>query len=170
MATVYEGIGSLYGKKYSEDLRKRVIAEARKADKGTKRNSNTISRLMNTLHAEGKAGEKQILHYQRKEKNWKPEPESTVMQKTSGKAGWYFFGLSLHGAYHSVLLAVDKTAPDDPHLFWADQYGLSDVTGKLIEKMKSFEPNYGFTNGYIWQLIPPSNIKVETEETINVPR
>lgn len=165
MVAVYEGLGSLYGDDYSDDLKQRVYSEARKVKKETGKNTNTINRLMDTVQKDGKAGEKVKLQYKYKQ-NWEPEPEATVLGMTSKTAGWYFFGFSLHDAYHSVILAVDKTDVEDIKLYWADQNasGLQDVTGQLKEQMLSFEPSYGYHHCYIWPLIPPSGTKVEEGE------
>jgi hypothetical protein len=82
----------------------------------------------------------------------------------SSVAGWYFFGFSLHAAYHSVILAVDKTDLANPRIYWMDQFsrGFSDdVSGKLPQKMKSFEPSYGFSPTKLWQMMPAADTLIE---------
>ncbi|MGZ8789068.1 MAG: eCIS core domain-containing protein [Thermoanaerobaculia bacterium] len=164
MTAVYKGLKGIYSPESSKSVTKEVQSGAREVMKRTGQDTNTMDRIIRVLESRGKAGAGVTLTYSSKTKTWTPDPETAVLGLTSGIAGWYFFAVSLHGAYHSVLLAVDKVDLATPKIYWLDQFSRGfkdDVTGKLIGKMKKFEPSYGFSPTTIHQLIPAADTLIE---------
>lgn len=168
MVAVYKGLKGIYSKESSTSITKEVQAGAREEMKRTKHDTNTMDRIISVLQSRGKTGASVTLTYSSKTKRWTPEPETAVLSLTGDIAGWYFFALSLHGAYHSVLLGVDKTDLAAPKIYWLDQFAQGfdqDVTTneKLIAKMteKWFTPQYGFAPTTIHQLIPAAGTLIE---------
>jgi hypothetical protein len=165
MSAVYKGLEGLYSEDVSESVSTQVSRDAGAVMKKTGRDTNHMDRIMETVRSRGKAGPEIKLTYSARTKTWDPDPQATVLSMThTTVSGWYFFGLSLHAAYHSVILAVDKTDPGNPQLYWMDQFskGFTDnVTGKLPKKMKSFEPSYGFSPSKLWQIIPAADTLIE---------
>jgi hypothetical protein len=161
MTAVYKGMEALFSKEVSKSISTQVTRDAKAVMKRTGRDTNHMDRIMETVRSRGKAGPMIELNYNKKNKNWEPDPEKTILGKTHPTvAGWYFFGLSLHGAFHSVILAVDKTDPSNPQIYWMDQFSrgfANNVTGKLPEEMESFEPSYGFAPSKIWQIMPAAD-------------
>lgn len=167
MHAFYRGLGALYGKSFSKDLGKQVRKEARAYERRTRINTNSVTRIMETLKSKGKAGPKVVMKYQRRAKTWAPDPETTVLGMTHATvAGWYFFGFSIHGAYHSVILVVDKTEIASPKIYWMDQHEkgfTKNVTGRLVAEMKSWKPSYGFSDTKLWQMIPDADTLVRLD-------
>jgi hypothetical protein len=165
MAAVYKGLEGLYSEDVSESVSTQVTRDARAVMKKTGADTNHMDRIMETVRSRGKAGPEIKLTYSARTKMWDPDPQATVLSMTHPTiSGWYFFGLSLHAAYHSVILAVDKTDPGNPQIYWMDQFskGFTDnVTGKLPKKMKSFEPSYGFAASRLSQIIPAADTLIE---------
>ena len=167
MHAFYRGLGALYGKPFSKALGKQVRKEARAYERRTRIDTNSVTRIMETLKSKGKAGPKVVMRYQRRAKTWAPDPETTILGMTHATvAGWYFFGFSIHGAYHSVILAVDKTDIASPKIYWMDQHEkgfTKNVTGRLVAEMKSWKPSYGFANTKLWQMIPDADTLVRLD-------
>ena len=161
MAAVYHGFEALFSERISRSIQDQVGRESREVMRRTGRNTNHMNRVMETVRARGMAGPETRLVHQRAADTWQPDPESTVLGMTRpGVAGWYFFGLSLHAAYHSVILAVDRTDPETPRIYWMDQFtkGFTrDVTGSLMNQMRRFKPSYGFAPSRMWQIIPAAD-------------
>lgn len=161
MTAVYRGLEGLFSKGASQSIESQVVRESREVMRETGRDTNHMDRIMETVRARGMAGPATQLVYRAASDTWQPDPESTVLGMTHPNvAGWYFFGLSLHAAFHSVILAADKTDPASPHLYWMDQYSrgfTNDVTGTLMDEMRRFRPSYGFSPSRLWQIIPAAN-------------
>ncbi|HEX6940370.1 MAG TPA: DUF4157 domain-containing protein [Longimicrobiales bacterium] len=161
MQAVYHGFEGIFSEGVSESIQEQVSRESREVMRRTRRDTNHMDRIMEAVRARGLAGREVRLVYQRASDTWLPDPETTVLGMTHPDvAGWYFFGFSIHGAYHSVILAVDKTDPDNPRIYWMDQHSrgfTNDVTGRLMDEMRSFEPPYGFPPTRLWQLIPAAD-------------
>ena len=158
MAAVYHGLEGLFSEGVSQSIQDQVGRESREVMRRTGRNTNHMDRIMETVRARGMAGPETRLVHQAASNTWQPDPEATVLGMTHPNiAGWYYFGLSLHAAYHSVILAVDKTDPANPRIYWMDQHSrgfTNDVTGTLMDEMRSFHPDYGFSSSRLWQIIP----------------
>ncbi len=163
MTAVYRGLEGLFSEGGSRSIASQAVRESREVMRRTGRDTNHMDRIMETVRARGMAGPETQLVYQAASNTWRPDPEATVLGMTHPNiAGWYFFGLSLHAAYHSVILAVDKTDPASPRLYWMDQSSrgfTNDVTGTLMDKMRHprFTPSYGFSPSRLWQIIPAAD-------------
>jgi uncharacterized protein DUF4157 len=125
----------------------------------------TLSRFMNKLEKQGFAGPPTISKFEHKTKKWKPDPQEHILKLSkTEEPGWYFFAVNMH-SFHTGILAVDRTDVAAPKIFWLDQFagvrrektGFNrEITGKIGEVFRSFEPHFGFADSTIWQiLIPP---------------
>jgi len=164
MTAVYKGLEGLYGEDVSKSIRAEVSRESRAVMERTGRDTNNMDRIVQTVRERGKAGPEIRLRYDRRGDTWVPDPEQTILDATDSVAGWYFFGLSLHGAYHSVVLAVDKSTPSAPKIYWMDQFSKgfeNEVTGSLTDAMKRFRPPYGYAPSKVWQLLPAADTLIE---------
>jgi hypothetical protein len=168
MGAVYKGMEAIYSPKVSSDIQAQVRKDSREILKKTKKDTNNVDRIMETLREHSLAGEKVPVKYNLTRKVWDPTVEKTVLDMVSPDyPGWYFFGLSVSGGWHSVILAVDNSE-GSPKIYWMDQYSkgfTNEVTGKLDQKMKEswLEPYYGFTNSIVWPLIPTADAVVEVK-------
>ena len=45
-----------------------------------------------------------------------------LVAQSRGQTGFFVYGLSLMDGYHSITLTLDATDPDDPHVYWSDQW------------------------------------------------
>ena len=166
MGAVYKGAEALYSPKASADIKAQVIADSNKILKETKRDTNDVDRIMETLRQHSIASERVPVRYSSHHKAWEPSVEKTMLNMVSPDyPGWYFFGLSVSGGYHSVILAVDNSE-GQPRIYWMDQFSkgfTNEVTGKLDKEMKVswLEPSYGFTDSTVWPLIPTDGAVVE---------
>jgi hypothetical protein len=167
MTAVYKGLEALYTPSISAETEKKVQSDARKILKKTKEDTNNVDRIMETLRANSLAGTATVCKYSQKLKAWVPDVEKTVLSMVSPIfLGWYFFGLSVSGAYHSVILAVDNSEGGTPQVYWMDQYSkgfTNNVTGKVLAALKVdwLHPHYGFADTTIWPLIPKPEAAVE---------
>ncbi len=145
MNAVYEGFEALFSEGVSRSIQRQVGRESEEVLRRTGRNTNHMNRIMETVRARGSAGPEMQLVYRRRRDTWEPDPEATVLGMIDPTVpGWYFFGLSLDAAYHSVILAVDNTDAAGPRIYWMDQHsrGFDDeVTGVLMEKMRLYTPS-----------------------------
>lgn len=163
MTAVYWGLQGLFGEEFGRSVRDEVVRESREVQRRTGRDTNNMDRIMRTVRERGLAGPETEIHYRAASDSWEPDPETTVLGMTDSTAGWYFFGFSIHGAYHSVILAVDKTEPATPHIYWMDQFSTgftNEVTGSLTDEMRGFRPGYGFAVTRLWQIYPPSGLLI----------
>lgn len=165
MTAVYKGLKSLYGEEAQESIFDQVVADAKKVMKATKVDTNHMDRIMETVRSRGKAGPMHTFTFGHASQSWTPDPEATLLGMTHPTIpGFYFFGFSVHGAYHSVILAVDKSDPNAPKIYWMDQFTkgfTKDVTGKLQAEMKNWKPSYGFAVSKVWQMLPASDTIID---------
>ncbi len=156
MDAVYLGIGSLFSEQAEASVEDHVNTVFGAA-------ANMIG-IMETLRTRGRAGPPARLTYNGATDRWTPDPETTILGMTSPSfRGWYFFGLSLHRAYHSVTLVVDKMDPSNPRIYWVDQFEsgfTNEVTGHLQEELHRFEPPYGYRYSQLWKMLPPREMLV----------
>ena len=160
MTSMYKGFEVLQSPAFSKELRKEVYRDSKKIQDKTGVDTNSVDRVMRTMRSQGRAGDEMVMQYKRREKKWEPDPETELLSKVSTDfPGWYFFGLSVSGAYHTVTLVVDTTG-GTPVVWWMDQFTrgfTKNVTGKLSEKMQEdwLKPSYGFATTRIWPILPP---------------
>ncbi|HLL64837.1 MAG TPA: DUF4157 domain-containing protein [Micromonosporaceae bacterium] len=158
MTAVYKGLEALYTPQTSTEIRTTVQADAARILAQTRRDTNHVDRIMETVRARGLAGPVNPVRYDRRQGAWVPTVERTVLNLVRADyPGWYFFGLSVSGAYHSVIVAVDNSSGGAPQVYWLDQYSkgfTKNVTGKLDATMKTYEPSYGYTDSKVWALLP----------------
>jgi len=167
MTAVYKGIEALYSKDESAAIKTEVQRESAKVLKRTKVDTNSMDRIVETLRSHAMAGPEIDLKFDARADRWTPGLESTVLSKVnSDHPGWYFFGLSVSGAYHSVILAVDNAEGGAPKIYWMDQYakGFSkNVTGRLDAELKDWKPSYGYATTKVWPLLPTEKNALEVE-------
>jgi hypothetical protein len=163
MSAVYWGLQGLFGRELSRSISDQVTEDSQRVMRRTGRDTNHMNRIMRTVRGRGLAGPETLIHYHRASDSWVPDPTATVLGMTQATAGWYFFGFSIHGAYHSVILAVDKTDPASPRIYWMDQHSTgftNEVTHSLTDEMRDFVPGYGFAVTRLWQIFPPSGLLI----------
>jgi hypothetical protein len=133
MLAVYNGaISALYGSEYAKGLLKDVQKQARKIERDknlSEGSANDIDLVFETLRRDGKADAPWVFRF--KQKTWicesPPEQagrnvEDAIAHSVLGEpAGWYFFGVSVSGATHSVVFAVHHLKPGK-EIFWLDQF------------------------------------------------
>jgi hypothetical protein len=190
MTAVYEGgLAGLYTPSESTAVKNEVYAiaeqkgevlvqKARKSGITNKKElerirgiPNDVDLIMETLRRSGKAGEKVVVRFRFNEKTkkatWVPSVEKTVLEMIKPEfPGWYFFGLSLSGGYHSVILAVDNSDGRTAQIYWMDQYSrgfTKNVTGGLEKEMADWKPDYGLTDSTLWPLLPTPETVIEVE-------
>ena len=178
MTAVYKGVEALYTQAESSKIEESVlktagergdklVAAAKKRGvtdkerlKSIRESPNCVDLIMETMTKLGKAGEAVTVKYDTRKEKWKPSPESVVLGMIKPDfQGWYFFGMSLSGGYHSVILAVDNSQGGEPQIYWMDQYSKgfkNNVTKTLQKEMKDFKPSYGYSDTRIWPLLPPN--------------
>jgi hypothetical protein len=161
MNAVYEGLEVLYG--LGDDFRREVYKASRAMEKKqglSEGAANSVDLIMETLQKKGLAGEE--MQFWHKKGKWEPSVEKAILDKVpSNVPGWYFFGMSASGGYHSVMLAVDNT-DQPPKIYWMDQFseGCSarsssyvtdhpEVTNKLDEAIS----NIGNATTTVWPLL-----------------
>lgn len=163
MTAVYWGLQGLFGQELSSSVQDQVTRDSRAVRRRTGRDTNHMDRIMRTVRERGLAGPETLIRYRSASDSWEPDPQATVLGMTRNTAGWYFFGFSIHGAYHSVILAVDKTDLAAPRLYWMDQFSTgftNEVTNALPAEMRRFHPSYGFAVTRLWQIFPPSGLLI----------
>ena len=160
MEAAQEGLAALHDPATAAAIRTEV---ERKAEAGLKRkkpvNLDQFITVMDTAHADKVAGPKQRARWSQGKKTWTPTLESLVRSRVSSKVpGFYFFGLALAEAYHSVLIGVSTW--DQPRTLWCDQSGCRVVPGTLDAFARSQAESYGIGYGdwdtYVWQVLPPA--------------
>ena len=121
MNAVYEGLEVLFG--LGDDFRREVYNKSRVIEKkhGWEDGAaNSVDLIMETLQKKGLAGEG--MQFRQKKGKWEPSVEQAILNKVPQNVpGWYFFGMSASGGYHSVMLAVDNT-DQPPKIYWMDQF------------------------------------------------
>lgn len=84
---------------------------------------------MEMLHAQGRAGDPWKFRF--KNKRWQCETPPAFAGKSIEEAilesvrtspfGWYFYGASISGAYHSLVIGVDHRV-SERKVYWLDQF------------------------------------------------
>jgi hypothetical protein len=163
MVRAYEGLGALFSEAESEAIQKKVAKKAAREKKRSGRNIDHFITVMNTVSAEKMAGPRMRARWRRKGRRWEPTLEQLVRPRVSGKVpGYYFFGLALAEAFHSVIVGV-STWQERPLTVWCDQYGCAPVAGTLDEHalaaLEHWESagaiSYTDWDTYLWQILPP---------------
>jgi hypothetical protein len=129
------------------------------------KNTITLSRFMGKLVKIGRASPPTRLKFQPRTKTWNPDPQDHILKLSqTDEPGWFFFAVNMH-SYHTGILAVDRTTPQAPKIFWLDQYGKKgfnrEITGKIERVFEEFRPSFR-ADTQIWQiLIPPTDTEDE---------
>ena len=172
MTAVYNGaITALYGESFAKNLWKAVYRKSRKLEKAKKKPEgtyNSVDLIMEMLQGHGLAGDPWKFRYKNKklqcespnEYVGKGVEEAITESLRNSQAGWYFFGASVSGGYHSVVLGVRQQG-NGQKIYWLDQYskGLqrrrgnyatarTEVTGKLDQTLMKV----GTNRTKLWQL------------------
>jgi uncharacterized protein DUF4157 len=164
MGAAYAGLATLSSSAQSDEVKRKV---AEKAEAGLKRrrpvNLDQFITVMDTASADKIAGPKQRAAWNRRRRRWTPTLETIVRSRVNSKVpGFYFFGLALAEAYHSVMIGVSTW--DDPRTLWCDQHGCTVVTGSLDDFARAKLENYSITyrdwDSYVWQVQPPAAASV----------
>jgi hypothetical protein len=161
MGAAYAGLATLTSPEQSAAVEAKV---AEKAEKGRKRKHKVdldqFITVMDTANADKIAGPKQRAAWSRKHKRWTPTLESIVRARVNASVpGFYFFGLALAEAYHSVLIGV-STWETPARTLWCDQNGCREVRTTLDAFARAKAEGYGISYGdwdtYLWQVLPPA--------------
>jgi hypothetical protein len=167
MGAAYAGLGALTSPEQSTKVEQEV---GRKAEASAKRNGPDLDQfitVMNTANVQKLAGPKQTAKWSRKRKVWTPSLEDVVRARVNKRVpGFYFFGLALAEAFHSVLIGVSTW--DAPRTMWCDQNGCTVVNGaldnfargKLADYVDVGLLKYEDWDSYIWQVVPPAAASV----------
>ena len=93
---------------------------------------SAVHKTMNSLRRTGHATEPRIIEFidelgQKTIGVKRPEELSesvsaVMMEMTGNDMGWSVFGLSIMDGYHSVTLTLDHNDPDNPRIYWSDQW------------------------------------------------
>jgi hypothetical protein len=161
MGAAYAGLGALTSPEQSAEVQRQV---AEKAKKGLKRKHpvdlDQFITIMDTASADKIAGPKQRAAWSKKRKAWTPTLESIVRARVNASVpGFYFFGLALAEAYHSVLIGV-STWETPARMLWCDQHGCQQIKGTLDAfargEAEGYQIGYGDWDTYLWQVLPPA--------------
>jgi hypothetical protein len=160
MKRAYEGLGALHSPEKAAEIQKTVEAKAERTMKRTGVDIDHFITVMDTVNAAKMAGPKNRARWSKSRKTWTPTLESTIRPKIHPTApAFYFFGLALAEAYHSVIVGV-STWGDSPKTLWCDQSGCREVAGSLDDyaraEAESYEIGYSDWDTYIWQIVPPA--------------
>jgi hypothetical protein len=169
MGAAYAGLGTLTSPEAAAEVKRQV---EEKAEAGLKRkrpvNLDQFITVMESANAEKIAGPKQRARWNKRQRTWTPTLESLVRSKVHARIpGFYFFGLALAEAFHSVLIGV-STWGEAPRTMWCDQSGCKEVTGRLDDfaraKAEAWKISYGDWDSYVWQVLPPAEAGLLTAE------
>jgi hypothetical protein len=163
MKAVYRAVGALYGEEYdfAGPFHKSFMREAYREEDSKhlpRGRLNSVDRVFEALSAEGITAQRQDFRPTRN--GWKEAgtftaslEQSLVDEVSTLPDGSHFFGMAVSGAYHSVVLRVEKQSTST-RIFWMDQFsnGSSscrpnslvknpDVTGTLDREIRSFGSN-----------------------------
>jgi hypothetical protein len=160
MVRAYEGLGALHSPEKAADLQKVVETQARRTMKRTKVDTNHFITVMNAANAAKMAGPRNRARWRKSKKTWTPTLDSIIGSRISSKVpAFYFFGLALAEAYHSVIVGV-STWGDARETLWCDQSGCEKVAGSLDDfaraKAEGYAISYPDWDTYIWQIVPPA--------------
>lgn len=140
--------------------------------------ANTVHDTMRKFQESGRAGPLCINHF--KDANGRMttgirRPETLMenlleimLELSENKIGWIVFGLSIMDGYHSVTLTLDNNNPEEPHIYWSDQWksrkgwkefsreGLDEEVTRLTKKWwdKMDPQKKPRTQVTLWRLLP----------------
>jgi hypothetical protein len=169
MGAAYAGLGALTSPEAAAEVKRQV---EEKAEAGMKRkrpvNLDQFITVMDSANAEKIAGPKQRARWSKRTRTWTPTLETLVRSKVHARIpGFYFFGLALAEAFHSVMIGV-STWGEAPRTLWCDQYGCTEVEGRLDDfaraKAEAWKIGYGDWDSYVWQVLPPAEAGLLTAE------
>jgi hypothetical protein len=168
MVRAYEGLGALLSPGKSAEIQKDVETKAEETMKRRRVNIDHFITVMDTVNAAKLAGPKQRARWSKSGRKWTPTLESLIRPKIHSSApAFYFFGLALAEAYHSVIVGV-STWGDAPKTLWCDQSGCVEVTGKLDDfargQAEGYEIGYSDWDTYVWQIVPPAEASLLAQE------
>jgi Domain of unknown function (DUF4157) len=161
MGAAYAGLGALTSPEQSAAVERQVAEQAKK---GLKRKHpvdlDQFITIMDTASADKIAGPKQRAAWRKRRKSWMPTLESIVRARVNTSVpGFYFFGLALAEAYHSVLIGV-STWEKPARMLWCDQHGCQQIKGTLDAfargEAEGYQIGYGDWDTYLWQVLPPA--------------
>jgi hypothetical protein len=134
---------------------------------------STVERTMAKMQRSGHAGVARVIKFDTEDGPPKKLRESVweaVIKMVGGDVGWSVFGMSLMDGYHSVTLTLDNREPQDPHIYWSDQwqerggwleYSGSELDAEITGFTKKFwgsefdEKDIGYnTRVTLWRLNP----------------
>lgn len=149
---------------HSPDVSKSVRGESKKG-------IDNMDLLMEALHQRGRAGPVFTIEYDKKSDTFLPDIEQYVLsQSPAATGGYYFFGLSIHAANHSIVLVVDTTTATDVQIYWLDQLPgyrgfnkSNNVTRRLEAHIRANPADYGFRECKLWKFLPASETLIELE-------
>ena len=159
MEAAYKGLGALRSPEEAATIQSKVEAKAERAMERTGVDINHFITVMNTANAEDAAGPRQRARWSKSQKTWTPTLESILNAPIHPTVpGFYFFGLALAEAYHSIMVGV-STWDDPPRRIWCDQYGCGAFEGTLDDfargQAEGFGIEYGDWDTYLWEVVPP---------------
>ena len=175
MKAAYQGMGALFGKTEAAEIEGEVERKAKEYKRRTRsrkrpqgKDINQFITVLNTVRDRGKAGNKVAAGYNSLTKKWSPRLQDMVLKQVNPNLpGYYFFGLSLADAYHSVILGID-TWEGKPKIYWYDQTEpLTEVPNldkKVNDKIRQWEIPYRISETAIWSLYPPPEAGIYGEE------
>lgn len=168
MTRAYEGLGALHSPEKAAEIQKDVEAKAERTMKRKGVDINQFITVMDTVSAAKMAGPKNRARWSKSRKTWTPTLESIVRPKIHPTApAFYFFGLALAEAYHSVIVGV-STWGDAPKTLWCDQSGCREVTGSLDDfargEAEGYAIPYADWDTYIWQIVPPAEASLLAQQ------
>lgn len=125
MWALYDGaLSGLYGATWSETLRKEVYKTSQKPGK-----SNSVDLVMDILQEKGKAGNPWAFRF--RGRKWQCQEPDRYTGKGVEEAmiesikilfpSWFFFGVSVSGGYHSLIVAIQKKEAGST-VYWLDQF------------------------------------------------
>jgi Domain of unknown function (DUF4157) len=167
MRRAYEGIGALFTPEKSAEIQKDVETKAERERRRTGGNIDHFITVMDTVSAAKMAGPKVRARWSKRTRTWTPTLESIVRPRINTKVpAYYFFGLALAEAFHSVIVGV-STWGGAPVTLWCDQNGCQTVAGTLDAHARAtaegFETlRYGDWDTYVWQIVPPAEASLLT--------
>jgi hypothetical protein len=139
MRAVYQGLAALVSPEESKAIQTDVAAKAAAEKKRTAKRPkphdvNDMITLMETAQEHGAAGSPKTATFDGT--GWQPPLSQIVLGLVARDVpGFWFFGVALADAFHSLLLAVD-TYGETPRIYWCDQ-----IVGKLRGTCGVFAPD-----------------------------
>jgi hypothetical protein len=175
MSAAYQGMGALFGQAEAATIKSEVERKAAAYQKRTRSKRrpkgidiNQFITVLNTVRNRGRAGSKVASHYNSRTRRWTPRLQEMLLKQINPNLpGYYFFGLSLADAYHSVILGVD-TWEGSPKIYWYDQIDplteVSNVDEEVNTRINRWNISYRISETAIWPLYAPAEAGIYGEE------